>query len=502
MGDSFMGSTRQNNPWSQPAAFPMNAPSFADNAIEKKLSEVRAHSGRHIFCDEIIERPNVKRLLGHFDKAYCSTLSGERRALADPNGTLISDSALPASVMRAVIREAFSDLRALDIAQVITDPTMGATTQIPYETRLAGTVMNDGIVYEGQGIPRASVQQGMCLGYVNAMKLSFLLSNEVDFLSRNSEINWSALDSLIASNARILRERVHMRLCKELQRASDAYQAVAITGEDIAAQLTGANSLIKAAHWPVVRPHQTRDLQGTAVGSAECPITVVVNNTTLSEYDGSGTQSAGTYWILENANLGFVRLVNQAGVAVKPTASSACTATYSYATNCSKFDLKLPAGVALENHLNGALRAIAAQKSELFNKRFVRPDFLIGGAILLDQLTNATSFSINDQRAGTDLTQSGDLGVVKGMPAYSSNAPNTDFGNERVLIGEKGTITYAISKPWSTTPPFEAIDASGKPTGQRQAYGEEYNAIYVPPPIRYKLTSVIVYDSDARAAAT
>jgi hypothetical protein len=411
---------------------------------------------------------------------------------------------LPASVTRAVIREALSDLRVLELVQVITDPHMGSTVQIPYETRLPGTTLNDGVVYEGQGIPRASVRSDMDLAYVNAMKLSFLLSNEADFFSRNSQIDqidWNAADRLVAINAQIIRERTHMRICNELQRASDSFNAVAVINEDIFAQLTGLNSLIKTANWPVVRPLQVRDLRGSAVGSEQNPITVIVNGTALSEYDGSGTQAAGTYWALENKNMGFVRLTDQTGAPVTPTASSGCTLSYSAATNCAIFDLKLPAGVTLEQHMNGALRAIGAQKSELFNKRLVQPDFLLGGAVLLDLLSNATSFSINDQRAGTDLTKSGDLGVVKGMPAYSSNAPGVDFGNERILIGERGTLSYAIARPWATGAPFEAVDSSGRPTGARMAYGEEFNAIHVPAPVRYKLSSIICYDSDARAAA-
>lgn len=499
--DTFIGSVRSSFSLDQDRDFPNPTGVVLNTVFDKKLSDARIQSGR-IFCSDLTERPNVKRALKHFDRVHQLDLSREARALADPAGTLIGDSALPASVMRNVIREALSDLKALDVVQVIADPAMGSTVQIPFEVRLPGALVNNGIVYEGQGIPRAAVQQGMALAYVNAMKLSFLVSNEVDFFSRTSSIDWSALDRLVALNADIIRQRVHMRICNELQRAADSFNAVAVTGEDISGQLNGSNSLIKTAQWPVVRPMQVRDLQGTAVGPAENPLILTVNDAPIPAFDGSGKQPVGTYWLLENPNLGFVRLVTQAGVAVRPVASGVCTLSYSKATNISTFDLKLPASVTLENHLNGVLRAIAAQKSILFNQRFVQPNFAMGSAVLLDLLTNASSFSVNDARNGTNLDVAGDLGVIKAMPAYSTNAPGVDFGDERILIGERGTATYAIARPWSTGQPFEAVDATGKPTGQRQAYGEEYNAIFVPSPIRYKLTSVIVYDSDARAAAS
>ena len=501
--DTFQGSCSTRNYFGVDSTpfFP-NSPASQPNStlIEKKLAEVRAGSGRRIFCDELTEPLQVRRVLSHYDAAYQADLAREARALSDPAGTLVSNSALPASVTRAVIREALSDLKALEVIQVLTDDKMGSTVQIPYETRLPGTVLNDGIVYEGQGIPRASVRQDMELAYVNAMKLSFLCSNEVDFFSRTSQLDWSAFDRLVTVNAEIVRQRIHRRICNELQRASDAFNAVAVTDEDISAQLTGSNSLIKTVNWPVVRPCQTRDLQGTAVGQEENPLTLMINGAPVAAFDGSGKQATGTYWVLENANLGFLRLVTQAGAAVTPTASSACTLSYAYATNLAKFDLKFTSGT-LEDHLNGALRAIAARRAELFNKRYVQPNFVFGGAVLLEMLTNASSFSVNDRRNGTDLSKAGDLGVIKGMPAYSSNAPGTDFGEERVLIGEAGTLTYAIARPWATGQPFEAVDASGRPTGQRQAYGEEYNAIVVPRAIRHKLSSVIVFHSDARAAA-
>ncbi len=503
-GSSFQGSVSYRNAlgFDSTPYFP-NSPTGQPNPtpMEKQLAEARAGSGRHIFCNELTEPLQVRRVLSHFDSVYQADLAREARALSDPAGTLVSDSALPASVTRAVIREALSDLRVLELVQVITDPHMGSTVQIPYETRLPGTTLNDGIVYEGQGIPRASVRQDMDLAYVNAMKLSFLLSNEADFFSRNSRIDWNALDRLVAVNAQIIRERIHARICNELQRASDSFNAIAVASEDIAGQLTGSNSLVKTASWPVVRPLQVRDLRGSAVGSEQNPITVIVNGTALSEYDGSGTQASGTYWALENKNLGFLRLVTQAGVAVTPTASSACTLSYSAASNCALFDLKLPTGVTLEQHMNGALRAIGARKAELFNRRLAQPNFLLGGAILLDLLTNATSFSINDSRPGSNLTRLGDLGTIKSLQCFSSNAPGVDFGAERILIGERGTLSYAIARPWSTGEPFQAVDAAGRPIGARQAYGEEYNAIHVPAPVRYKLSSIICYDSDARAAA-
>ncbi|WP_293001947.1 hypothetical protein [Nevskia sp.] len=58
-----------------------------------------------------------------------------------------------------------------------------------------------------------------------------------------------------------------------------------------------------------------------------------------------------------------------------------------------------------------------------------------------------------------------------------------------------------IAKPFVTGTPFEVMDPTTmRPTGEKQAYGEEYSTIHVPLPLRGRLTSVIVYSATARAA--
>lgn len=267
--DSFKGSVRRSDADSYHGAQfpPMQIPGASATPVERKLSEARyERSGRHLRMDECRDRPQVRKVLSHFDSVYRDELSRESRALSDPNGTLMGNSALPVSVVRSVITEALSDLHVLEVCNVFTDPKLGSTIQIPYEERLPGIIVNDGIVYEQAEIPRAAVRQAMHLAYVNAMKLSFVISNELDFFSRTSLIDWNALDRNTATNAQMMRERVHMRICNEHQRAADSFEAVAVISENVAAQLSGSGSLIKTANFPVVRPFQTRDLQGSAIG--------------------------------------------------------------------------------------------------------------------------------------------------------------------------------------------------------------------------------------------
>lgn len=437
----------------------------------------------------------IKRVLAEYDRANSAVMT-----MADGGRTGVSNTVPPAGFVRTVIREALCDLNVIELINVLTDPTATATTAIPYEVRKPGTVVNDGIVYEGRGIPRASVQQKMELAYIVKIALSMTISNEC--LALKTPLDFDVLARNIESNARIARELVARRIANELQRAADAFGAVERSGEDISGQLAGAASLIKTAHWPIVRPKQVRDLQGTSISDPECPIAVTLNEATLSEYDGSGAQSAGTYWRVENYNLGFIRLVDETGEPTTPTATTTTTISYCSATNCAKFDLKLPGGVSLEDHLNGALRAIGARKAILSADRFVVPDFLLMSPVLNDLLSNARSFVYSMQRAGSGLNGAGDLETIKSLPCYSTNL-QSDLKDDRIIIGQRGTLSYLIAKPWGNSKEIEMIDPETRtPSGQKALYGEEYSVVCVPKDLRNRLTSIIVYDSDARAAAS
>lgn len=444
------------------------------------------------------EQPSgfVGMVLAEFDRMHAPQIHREVKMLSGGE-TGTSDTNLPVGFQRTVIMEALSDLRVLELVQTLTDFAATGTTQIPYETRDISDVQNDGIVYEGQPIHRASVSQAMDLAYILPMKLAFLISNEVMHFTRASAINWDAYARNVESNARVMRELIVRRICNELQRAADAYNAAAVTAEAFDAQLTGSNSIIKTVNFPIVRPHQQRDLQGNAVGSVENAITMTLNGTAITAYDGTGTQSAGTYFRVTNYNLGYIQLVDEAGTPVTPADTGTNTLAYSRATNILKVDSDL-GSATLEQRMNDILRGIGSRKAMMSADRYVLPDFSLMSPVLNDMATNAEQFAASAKRNGTDTTASGDLETIKSIPAYSTNAPGVDLGDERILLGQRGTLSYTVAKPFVTGSPFEAVDSNGRAIGKKQAYGEEYSAIKVPTPIRDRLTSVIVYSVTGR----
>jgi len=361
-------------------------------------------------------------------------------------------------------------------------------------------VVNDAITYEGQEIRGASISQQNDIAYVNAMKVSLSVSNEVAFFSRNNgAIDWDAYGRNVQSNARIIRELVARRISNEMQRSADSVGATA-QSNTLTAQVTGAASIFKTTTFPIVRPHQVRDLAKNNIGSATNPITVTLGGTALGEYDGTNTQANGTYYRVTSFNLGYIQLVNQAGTAVAPTATTTLVVTFSRATNITLFDLDVPSGKVLEDHLNGLLRAVGARKAILSGDRFIDTNnmFQLMSPILNDTVTNARSFVESQARAGSQLSGQGDLSTIKGIEAFGTNAPGIDLGDERIILGEAGLLGYAVVKPFETGQPFEAVGTNGLPTGKKVAYGEEYNAIQMPAPLRNRLTSVLAYSATGR----
>ena len=85
------------------------------------------------------------------------------------------------------------------------------------------------------------------------------------------------------------------------------------------------------------------------------------------------------------------------------------------------------------------------------------------------------------------------------MPAWSTNAPGIDLGDERILMGQRGTTHYRVAKAFSMSEMQEGRDPeTGEMNGTKEAYGEEYNAIHTPKPLADRYTSVVVYSGTGR----
>ncbi|KFA98787.1 hypothetical protein [Vibrio sp. ER1A] len=441
-----------------------------------------------VFCQQV---------LAEFDRLHHRQIHAERLALSGQGtGNVISDTELPVSVQREVIREALSDLNILQLVQTLTDFSAAATTNIPYENRDVSAIMGDGIVFENGTIPKVKNSQRMDLAYVLPMKVAFEVSNELMHFSKSSTINWDAWGRNVATASRIIKELIARRLLNTMQRVADSYMSMSVTDEDINAQLQNS-STFKSAQFPIVAQHQQYDLQGNTVGTIENAITLVIDGTEIKPFDGSGTQEVGTYYVVTSYNLGQFALVNEGGELVSGTPANA-KISYSYATNIQKVDSDIPAGTTAEKHYNKLIQAVGRRKAIMKDDRFVTPDFLLMSNTLNDTCTNAEQFVASMRRDGSNTNSQGDLEAIKAISSYSTNAPATHLGDERIIMGQRGALTYTVVKPYTLSEMQEARDANGQLKGGKEAYAEEYNAIHCPKPIRNRFTSVIFYSASGR----
>ncbi|WP_374349620.1 phage protease [Chitinimonas sp.] len=451
--------------------------------------------GQLILAEKV--SPWVEKVLAQYDRINGRQIHDEAKYLAG-NPTGMANTNLPAGFVREVIREALSDLNILQLVNTLTDFNATTTTLIPYELRDVSGVLNDGVVFEGQPINYASISQQNDSAYITPTKVAYLISNEVVYFTRSHQLNWDAMARNIETCARVLRELIHRRIANELQRSSDCYNAVTVTAEPITGLNGTSVSSYKTATFPIVRPFQARDVQGNTQGVAENPITVVLNSVPVAMYDGSNTQTPGTYYRITNYNLGYVQFVNQLGAPVFPPATGSNTITYGRATNVLKVDLDVPGGSTIEKQMNKVVQAIGAQKALLMGQRYITPDYMLMSPVLNDMVTNAEVFTAAAKRNGSDTTPGGDLAAIKSVESFGTNAPGIDLGDQRILLGQRGQLTYTVAKPFSMGEPFEAVNAQGQAIGKKQAYGEEYNAIKVPTPIRNRMTSVLAYSFTGR----
>ena len=93
----------------------------------------------------------------------------------------------------------------------------------------------------------------------------------------------------------------------------------------------------------------------------------------------------------------------------------------------------------------------------------------------------------------------GDLEAIKALPAMSTNAPGIDLGDERILMGQRGTTTYTVAKAFALSEMIEGRDpTTGELNGTKEAYGQEFNSIHTPKPLADRYTSILVYSATNR----
>ena len=433
--------------------------------------------------------------LAVFDYLNMPQLMAESKKLASGSGT-VADVAVPAIFRRTVIREALYKTVGLDFVDSGVS-TFGASETIPYSYRDTSAASNaNARVYEGQEIPRAGVIQTSELAYPIPQKMSFELSDELRHLTSARQLKWDALAENVANTTRIIKEDTDLLLLNEMIRASDEYGAAPVVSEDLGLQSNGANNLFILANFPVVRPRAVYDLQGGQIGNTANPITVTYNSAARAEYDGTGNQPAGIYYVLEY-NLGEIYLVDETGAIITPINGTAYTISYSYATNVFNFDTDEGA-IEASIHWDDFLYRYGLRKSSIEDDRFFTPDFGLMSGTVMTQIEQARKFSANFKKPGTDLAENGNLGRIKDIPNSKVSGPGLWFKDTRVLIGQRGTTRYRMMKPWEMTAIENQRGPNGRFTGKKEAYGDQWVVVHTPSQLKGAYTSLVLFSGTAR----
>ena len=339
--------------------------------------------------------------------------------------SLVSDVSVPAVFERTVIREALYPLVSLQFVNV-GSLEFAVAAQVPYSYRdTAGAGRDSTRKYEGQAIARAGIKQALDTAYPIPQKLAFEVSDELRYLTGANRIDFDSVTENVRNAARIIGEDTERLIFDEMVNAGDEF-AVAAGSDTLTGTVNGTNKIFVTANFPVVKPRKIYDLQGNQVGSTVNPIVVTLNSVARSEYDGTGTQGAGTYYTMDY-NLGEIRFVSEVGASVTPTNAWPLTVTYSYSTNAYKFDTDLGSDT-VPVKWDSFLYRYGLRRSVLEDQRYYRANFGVMSGSVHEQILQAAQFAALYDRGAANVTAAGDLGNVRGVPNFKSFAPSLQLG--------------------------------------------------------------------------
>lgn len=198
-------------------------------------------------------------------------------------------------------------------------------------------------------------------------------------------------------------------------------------------------------------------------------------------------------------NLGELRFVTEAGVAVTPTNGWALVVTYSYSTNAARFDTDLGT-LTIGAKYDTLLTLIGSRKAVIAADRYYNPNMLLMSSAVDNAISQASTFTANAARIATNLSTDGSVGQVKGVPVFNSTAPGLVLGDTRILVGERGNTRFRMVKPFSMMPLEQARNSNGQFIDAQEQFGTQWVVSHTPAQLKNSLTSVVLYSATGRVA--
>jgi hypothetical protein len=442
----------------------------------------------------------AKQYLSAFNAEHAPRLLQEARMLSDVGQANVGQYWIPESFTREVIREALAELNIFQLLRTVVEPSQSSTFNVPYEITNRGEIRDRAVLVERQMYPRVASRTARDIGYLLKRGAMIDVSEEAEMFTRGGPVNYDAWASALARCSRIMREIIHADAANHLLRINDSAGALPTTAETLDYANTD-DSVIKLANFPLVQPHQMRDLNGNAIGAADNPIVLTIGGSVIPMFTGEPGLAAGTYYVVQEYNQGLLRLVDELGVPV--TDKPAGTIDYWYSTNVTRFNTDVPANTENEKHLNRLLQAVGQGKSRMMQDQYFQPDYVLMAHTVDDNLSNAQQFVQTLKVPGSESNAKG-VRKIKDLRTVTAAAPGMNLGENRILIGISGNSTYHVAKPWSfgQPRPADVTDAAGDArfTGATVTHANEFSGIHTPSPHHGRSTSILVYSAADREA--
>ena len=426
-------------------------------------------------------------------------------AITDSAVSTTGDFAQAAIISRAILEQVWQDLSFLQL--VMAEPFSGTTYKILSEiTSMDLYSQDDLIVGEIDGIPTEGVVTTVLEFGAEWMKRGTVVTKEAMRELVTGPFNYDVLARNLANLPMRFQRYIDQRLSLEMLHVSDEYQAVpkaneAVAAAEMAAAVEGINVPVGSnAAWivsllcgygtgaigaqvpPVVRPRirQYIDPAGQKQTTVANQITGKKGVTTLTRgtWDPvTGKISANAHYAVdfENSKVYFTDASGVDNDANRPTIS------YSYATNVSFFDLKVPNGVDNARYYNRLLERFDYEKAYMGSApRYSVPNFAIGSLNAMVNLKIAELFYKWASPEGTNLLQGRMYFATRnGLQLGEINAPWV-AGDKRLLIGKINATRFGVGSPMQIEGPEPYYAVDGKITSAKQYYATQQISIASP----------------------
>jgi hypothetical protein len=454
-------------------------------------------------------KPFVDKLLRKFDIANAKALLDAANAWES-----IQDSITTADlwnqiiVQRALLEQAFGDADMLQF--VGTDVFEGDTYTVPVE------------YYESSGsvTHRTGEMQPMASGKVKTVWIPFTASPRriMTEISNDTQRGMSSGPLKYNASARALyhimaevRRVINRDAGNEMLRASDAYGAVAVADETVAAgelatvtdatnvkykvtlRRGGATGALTATNTdrPAVRPRTYTSYAGNgqATTVAENPFTVTINGAavahcdlrknddgTVSIVDAAGANATGFAVDYEN---GYLHVSD--GFTITPGTAD-CVIDYSYATNFTTWTLTPTTTGEEAKHYSSLLRLIGMQAALMAkHPRYREPNIALGSLTAMEYAIQADVFyQLNSPKGVVLNPNTGNFVASRNGVDYAKHNTQWDAGDGRILLGRVNATKFAVRDPLAPQGPFPSYDAAGKILPGQQWYVEGWDAMVTP----------------------